>query len=229
MPRSFGALLPVLGVVVYVAASGVHGGERADDLPTVLPQYAANEAWLLSHAGQLLGMLLLLVGWATWLAGAPQRGRPAVATAARAVLALAAAVYTVNQAVDGVAVRHVAQAYVDSPTQLRPTSLLVADAVRHVEIGLTSSFQALIGAALVLTAVAVHRDRPWFAVLSVVVGASWFVLATDVARNGFANTAPTSVAALGLVVWVVALTVVASSSRRARRTSDGERSAARAT
>jgi hypothetical protein len=202
-------VLPALGVVVYFLASGLHGGEQAHDLPAVLPQYAANELWLLSHAGQLLGMLLLLAGWATSLGWSSQR-RPAVASAARAVLALAAAVYMVNQAVDGVAVRHVAQAYVSSTTRLRPTSLMVADAVRHVEIGLTSSFQALIAAALTLTAVAVYADRRWFAVLSSAVVVAWLALATDVATNGFANSAPTSVAALGLVAWVVCLTIATS-------------------
>jgi hypothetical protein len=136
--------------------------------------------------------------------------------AARAVLALAAAVYAVNQAVDGLAVQHVAQTYVDAPPQQQPVALVVADAVRHVEIGLTSAFQLLIGVALALTAVAVHAERRWFAVLSATVAGSWLVLAVDVATNGFANTAPTSVAALGLVTWVVWLTVATSSRHRAR-------------
>lgn len=197
--------------MVYAGASSVHGGEQADDLPAVLPQYAANELWLLSHAGQLLGMLLLVAGWATSLTRLARTG--IAVTAARAVLSLAAAAYTVNQAVDGVAVQHVAQAYVDGPAPQRPVALLVADAVRHVEIGLTSGFQALIGAALVLTAVAVGFGRRWFAALSAAVGAGWLVLAGDVATNGFANAAPTSMAALGLVTWVVCLTVATSSGR----------------
>ena len=213
-PHGLHRSLPVAGVVVYLLASGLHGGEQADDLPAVLPQYAANDLWLLSHAGQLLGMLLLLAGWATSLTWLSKR--PSTVTRARVVLLLAAAVYTINQAVDGVAVQHVAQVYVGSPAQQQPTALLVADAVRHVEIGLTSTFQLLIGVALALTAVAVHAERRWFAVLSATVAGSWLVLAVDVATNGFANTAPTSVAALGLVTWVVWLTVATSSRHRAR-------------
>jgi hypothetical protein len=194
---------------VYLVASAFHGGEQADDLPAVLPQYAANELWLPSHAGQLLGMLLLLAGWAVALTRLSRRR--SAAARARVVLLLAAAVYTTNQAVDGVAVQHVAQAYVDSAEQ-QPTTLLVADAVRHVEIGLTSTFQLLLGVALVLTALACTPR--WFAVLSGVVGLSWLVLATDVARNGFANTGPTSVAALGLVIWVVGLVAAQRSASR---------------
>jgi hypothetical protein len=154
-------------------------------------------------------MLLLLAGWAaalTWLSR-----RRSAATRVRVVLLLAAAVYTVNQAVDGIAVQHVAQAYVDSTAQQQPTALLLADAVRHVEIGLTATFQVLLGVALVLTALA--GARRWFAGLSGVVGLSWVVLAADVARNGFANTGPTSVAALGLVLWVVGLLVLGRSAR----------------
>jgi hypothetical protein len=198
-------VLPLLGVVVYGVASGLHGGEQADDLPAVLPQYAANQLWLVSHAGQLIGMLMLLAGWVAWLRRSPQRGP---ATAGRAALALAAAIYTVNQAVDGIAIQHVAQAYDTSPPALQPTALLVADAVRHVEIGLTSSFQALVAVALVLTAFDMRVERRWFAVLSAAVGVSWLVLAAEVARNGFANPTPTSIAALALVAWVVALTLV---------------------
>jgi hypothetical protein len=210
-------VLAPLGVVVYFVASALHGGEQAGDLPAVLPQYATNELWLLSHAGQLLGMLLLLAGWAaalTWLSR-----RRSAATRVRVVLLLAAAVYTVNQAVDGIAVQHVARAYVDSPAQQQSTSLLIAHAVRHVEIGLTSTFQMLLGVALVLTALA--GMRRWFAGLSGVVGLSWLVLATDVAHNGFANTGPTTVAALGLVLWVVSLVVLGRSARRESSTAEG--------
>jgi sirohydrochlorin ferrochelatase len=76
---------------VYFVASALHGGEQADDLPAVLPQYAANELWLVSHTGQLLGMLLLLAGWAaalTWLSQ-----RRSAATRVRVVLLLAAEGY----------------------------------------------------------------------------------------------------------------------------------------
>lgn len=222
-----GGLLPAAGVVVYVAASAPHGGAQPDDLPAVLPQYAANGLWLLSHAGQLLGMLLMLAGWAALLSRLSRLStRPALAapaaTGARWVLALAAAVFTVNQAVDGVAIRHVAQVYVDSPAQLRPASLLVADAVRHVEIGLTSGFQALVGTGLLLTAAAVLAVERWFAALCAAVGAGWLVLAVDVASNGFEHPALTSVAALGLIAWVVGLTVVAATARGGRRPASGD-------
>jgi hypothetical protein len=155
-------------------------------------------------------MLLLLAGWAaalTWLS--QRRSRT---DHVRVVLLLAAAVYIINQAVDGVAVQHVAQAYVDSTAQQQPTTLLIADAVRHVEIGLTSTFQALIGAALALTALTVAAQRRWFAALSAAVALTWLVLAADVARNGFANSGPTSVAAFGLVLWVFGLTVLGRSA-----------------
>jgi hypothetical protein len=215
-------VLAPLGVVVYLVSSAFHGGEQADDLPAVLPQYAANQLWLVSHAGQLLGMLLLLAGWATSLTWLSKR--PSTVTRARVVLLLAAAVYTINQAVDGVAVQHVAQVYVGSPAQQQPTALLVADAVRHVEIGLTGAFQALLGVALLLTAVAVAGGQRWFAGLSAVVAAGWLVLAADVARNGFANTGPTSVAALGLVVWVVGLLVLGRSAGQRSSTLEGDSS-----
>jgi hypothetical protein len=130
------------------------------------------------------------------------------------VTGLAAATYVVNQAIDGVAVRHVAQAYVASPEAQRPNALLVADAVRHLEIGSTSAFQALLGSALLLTAVALRRASAPLAGLSAIVGVGWLVLAADVAENGFANPGPTGLAALGLVSWAVASTVVAASSLR---------------
>ena len=60
--------------------------------------------------------------------------------------------------------------------------------------------------------------------LSAAVAVSCLVLAMEVARNGFANPTPTSVAALALAVWVVALTLVSrqggEAGRRACR-SDG--------
>lgn len=64
--------------------------------------------------------------------------------------------------------------------------------------------------ALLLTAVAIGSAVRWFAGLSAAVGAGWLALSGDTAANGFANPAPVSLAALGLIVWVVALTVLAA-------------------
>src|SRR6266511_4033275 len=59
-----GAISIVLSMLInLIATLGFHGGTPPEDLAAVLPQFAANDAWILIHLVQFGADVLLLVGF----------------------------------------------------------------------------------------------------------------------------------------------------------------------
>lgn len=147
-----GAVPGVLGLLVYFVADVLHDGHDPAHLETVLPEYASNADWLAVHLGQFGGIALLTVAMIS-VAASFVRERPSsvVGRLVPGAALVTLAVHAVDQAVDGIATKFVAQAYVDASADERAAQvLLVADAVRHIEIGLTGMFQLLLGLTLAL-------------------------------------------------------------------------------
>lgn len=129
-----------------------------------------------------------------------------------AVALVAQAIYACNQAVDGVAIKFVAQAWVNAPLAERADALRLADAVRHIEIGTSSLWvlnraivQILFGAAILFSR-SYPRLLGW---ASIAIGAGLLAGAFDLAINGFAFAG-----VLGLVgmtasslsgLWIIAM------------------------
>jgi hypothetical protein len=72
---------------------------------------------------------------------------------------VATALYAVNQAVDGIAIKFVADEWVSAPAAENADALRVAEAVRHIEIGLSSFAELTLGAALLLYGLADRAER----------------------------------------------------------------------
>jgi hypothetical protein len=218
-----GAAAGVLGVAVFFVATALHGGHDPGDLQAVLPEYAAKRGWLAVHLGQFAGVALM-TGALVVLAHSLLADRPASAALARlgaGAAAVALAVYAATQAVDGVAIRFVADAWVDAAAPDKPGALLVAQAVRHVELGLTSLFELTLGVALVLLGLAVAgsgsasrspgRTWPaWLGWAAVALGVGWAAVAVALAAGGFdvAVSVPAMVVTYLLGLWVLAVAAV---------------------
>jgi hypothetical protein len=88
--------------------------------------------------------------------------------------------------------------------------LRVAEAVRHIEIGLTSFAEFTWGVALLLFGAAIVMSLiypAWMGWAAIVVGCTWVGVGLLVAHNGFADIVPTMVATGLLGVWLIALAV----------------------
>ena len=150
-----GAGSAVAGIVVTVVASRFHGGTDPADLQTVLPQYAANPHWKAAHLGQFLGFLLIVSSLIILL-----RHIKAIADSLSALLGIvvatiSAATFAANHAVDGVAIRYVAENWVNAPPDGKLAALNLAQAVRHIEQGLSALVAINLGIALLLSGVAI--------------------------------------------------------------------------
>jgi hypothetical protein len=123
---------------------------------------------------------------------------------------VATALYAVNQAVDGVAVKFVADEWVSAPAAEKADALRVAEAVRHIEIGLSSFVELMLGAALLLYGLAIAFSDvypKWLGWAAAAVGVGWIVLGLLVAHNGFTQVPLTMLVSALLSLWVVVLAV----------------------
>ena len=125
---------------------------------------------------------------------------------------VAISVYAANQAVDGIAIKFVAEEWLSAPLSEKEVALRVAEAVRHIEIGLTSLTVLVLGVAFILYGVAIELNRVyprWLGWLTVV-GGLWVGVGIFFACTGFSSLAITISQASGifLVVWPLALAVL---------------------
>lgn len=206
-----GAVSAILGVITIFVANAFHGGNHPDDLEIVLPQYAVNANWEVVHVGQFLGYALVFVALVALYRSIAEGRGAELARLGYVTAILATAIFAVNQAVDGVAVKYdVADEWVSASAAEKATALRVAEAVRHIEIGFSSFAELTLGAAHLLYGLAIGlsgaypRRLGWAAV---VVGIGWIVFGMLVVRKGFTQATLATVVSTLLALWVVVLGV----------------------
>jgi hypothetical protein len=211
-----GAVSIVLGVLLGLGVGFLHGGTPPDDLRAVLPQIAANDSWAVVHLAQFVGDVLVLFGFVALYRsitqGASTGASAALARMGIVVAVVAEGVYAINQAVDGIANKFVAQQWVSAAPADKADAFRLADAVRHIEIG-TSSFWLLCGGITLLffgLAIALGRAYPrLFGWAAVAVGVGMFANALNLAYNGFSFESPLGMVGLGatflLTLWSLIL------------------------
>jgi hypothetical protein len=209
------AVAAPLGIVVQFVATAFHGGHDPGDLPAVLPDYADNAGWLAVHLAQFAGVALATTAFVALARVLAEDRRQSAALARLGFVAavVALAVYAANQAVDGVAIKFVADTYVNAAPAERDDALLVAEAIRHVELGLTSLFELNLGTALVLFGLAMtwSATHPtWLGLVAVADGLGWVVVAVMLASRGFevSTSAPAVFVVYALGLWIIALAVL---------------------
>src|SRR5215467_3840283 len=154
-----GAGLAIAGIVVTVVASRFHGGTDPADLQTVLPQYAANPNWKAAHLGQLIGFLFIVGSLIILLRHLKNISDSVSALLAMVIAAISAATFAANHAVDGVAIRYVAENWVNAPPDGKLAAMNLAQAVRHIEQGLSALVALTLGIALLLSSLAILSTR----------------------------------------------------------------------
>ncbi len=208
-----GAVAIILGVIIFGVSGAFHGGHQPHDLVVTLPQYATNANWTVVHLGQFLGRLLVVGGLVGLYRSITLGPGAALAQLGFVAAVVAISVYAANQAVDGIAIKFVAEEWVNAPAAEKDVAFRVAEAVRHIEIGLTSLTVLIMGVAFILYGAAIELSRVyprWLGWLTVVGGVLWVVVSIFYAYTGFSPLAITinQVAGYVLLVWALALAVL---------------------
>jgi hypothetical protein len=190
------AVLMVLGAASQVPLGLLHPHHaQPNDSQAAFAEYAQSHDWVPVHLGQYVGAVLVTIGLVTLAltharrAGvAGQLGRIAAITAV-----VSAAVFAVQMAVDGVALKAAVEHWASASSDQRAGAFAVADAVRSVEKGLSALFHLNNGLTLLalgLAAMTLRSSRilGWLGSLA---GVAFLVEALLTAETGFSPRAST--------------------------------------
>jgi hypothetical protein len=133
----------LLGATAQVPLAVLHPHQaQPNDSQEAFAEYAASHDWVLVHLAQYLGSLLITIGLvsvAVTLAQRPgitgQLGRIAAVTAV-----VSTAVFAVQMAVDGVALKAAVEHWATAPPARRVAAYDIADSIRSLEKGLSALF-----------------------------------------------------------------------------------------
>ena len=186
-----GATCAIAGAALLCAGTYLHPMEANPNEPVAaFTEYAADDFWVFSHLMQLAGvasMVAALLCLTTVLEVRRGSGIARVAAGgAIASLALAAAL----QAVDGIALKNMVDAWAAAPASQKGEVFHAAFAVRQIEVGLASMAILSFGLTTTLYGVALIGARiypTWFAALAMVSGIPMIASGVVMAYSGFSG------------------------------------------
>ena len=209
-----GSISAIGGAVLLAAGTYMHPlGTDPNDALSAFAEYAADDLWIVSHLTQFLGVALMMSAFA--LLSQRMEDGPA---AEWAHLGMAAAIGTlalsaVLQAVDGVALKVLVNAWAAGTESEKPARFQTAFAVRQVEIGLASYASMLSGITAVVYSIALVVDGrfpKWLGALGIAGALALIVAGVAMAYTGFSELAmainmPSSIL---LLIWMISLGAV---------------------
>jgi hypothetical protein len=190
------AVLGVLGVVLVGVMEGYLHPSRAhpNNSPAAFREYAASGSFTSIHIADFVGTMCIVVALVALYRSVARQGGWARALGTVGVVAavVVTAVFAVQMAVEGVALKSAVDHWVSAPVEQKPVAFRVADGIRDIEKGLSGFFQiangfALLGLGL---AVAVSRGHPrWLGWVGAVAGLGALSGGWTTAHTGFSMSA----------------------------------------
>ena len=203
----------IVGAVLLSVGTYLHPMGADPSMPlAAFTEYAADRHWVASHLMQLLGIVSMMA--ALVLLSRRMMDGPAAEwatlgmTGAVASLAVASAL----QAVDGVALKVMVDAWVATAEPGKAALFQGAFGVRQIEVGLASIASLLLGLTASTYGVALlidHRFPRWLGALAIVGGAPTAIAGVVIGRTGFSNLAMAINMPSGslLILWMIVLGV----------------------
>jgi hypothetical protein len=209
-----GATCAIAGSVLLLVGTYLHPAKaNPNQAVAAFTEYAADELWLASHLMQLAGVALIVAALLFLTKELQMRGRIDWSHVAAAGAIASLAVATVLQAVDGIALKAMVDAWAAAPAAEKQVAFHAAFAVRQVEIGLASTLSLLFGVTVTVYGVALlgdHTYPKWSGGLAIVGGVPTTIAGVVMAYTGFSELAMaiTMPASLVLVIWMLTLGVL---------------------
>jgi hypothetical protein len=205
------AILAIGGAIGLLVGTMLHPMSADPNVPlAAFTEYAADRHWVASHLLQLLGvglMVAALVLISQRMAGGPAN-ELAILGAGGAIASLA--VTAALQAVDGIALKAMVNAWSIAPDQTKEMMFYATVAVRQIEIGLASMMSLLFGITVVIYGRAMVIDPgfpQWLGYWAIGGGGSIAFAGIVMAYTGFSALAMTvsMPASFLLLGWMVML------------------------
>ena len=188
-----GATCAIAGSVLLFIGTYLHPqGADPNQAVAAFTEYAADRLWIASHLTQLAGVSLMMAAllfWAQQLETGRATGwtRIAVAGAITTV-----AVGTALQAVDGIALKVMVDAWAAAPPAQKESAFHAAFAVRQIEIGFASMLCLSLGLTATVYGAALlvdHTYPNWVGGLAIMGGVPTMVAGVAMAYTGFSGLA----------------------------------------
>jgi hypothetical protein len=209
-----GATCAIAGSVLLLVGTYLHPAKaNPNQAVAAFTEYAADELWLASHLMQLAGVALIVAALLFLTKELQMRGRIDWSRVAAAGAIASLAVATVLQAVDGIALKAMVDAWAAAPAAEKPVAFHAAFAVRQVEIGLASTLSLLFGVTATVYGVALLGDHTYPKLsggLAIVGGVPTTIAGVVMAYTGFSELAMaiTMPASSVLLIWMLTLGVL---------------------
>jgi hypothetical protein len=190
-----GATVGIVGVVLQVVMDRLHPHQvDPNNSAAVFREYAESHDWTWVHIGQFAGTLFIILAL---IALARSLSRQSGVAGALGIVGtvtgvLVTAVFAVQMAVDGVALKAAIDVWAGASAADQASAFQVAESVRWTEKGLGGFFQMLEGATLVTLglSIALGRRYPkWLGWVGVVAGLATTAGGTVTAHTGFSAAA----------------------------------------
>ncbi len=199
-----GSLLLLLGTYLHPMPAD------PNDALTAFTEYAADRLWVASHLTQLAGVGLILAALMLLAQQLETESGVGLSRIAAGGAIASLAVATALQAVDGVALKAMVDAWAAAPATQREVAFHAAFAVRQVEVGLASTLSLLFGLTVITYGVALlgnHTYPKWTGVIAIGGGVPMAVAGVVMAYAGFSATAMAinMPASSILLIWMLTL------------------------
>lgn len=204
----------IAGVILLFVGTYLHPlGADPNDAVAAFTEYAADPVWITSHLLQLVGVIFLVVALLFFTQELECAGGKGWARIAAGGAIASLGVAAVLQAVDGVALKHMVDAWVVAQASQKEVTFQAALAVRQIEIGLASMGNLLFGLTAICYGMALVVDGTypkWMAGLAIVGGVATTIAGGIIAYSGFSGPAMaiSMPASSILLIWMLSLGVL---------------------
>lgn len=186
--------LILLGAAGQVPLGILHPHQaQPNDSRAAFIEYASADSWAEVHLGQYVGALLVAFGLVALAVTMAQRPGAAgqLARFAGVTAVVSAAVFAVQMAVDGVALKAAVEQWTSAPAGQQAPAYGVAEVIRSLEKGLSALFHLNNGIALVAlgSAVLVSQQSRALGLLGLAAGVGFLATSVVTARTGFSPEA----------------------------------------
>jgi len=212
----FVAIAAISGALLLFVGTAFHPMQADPNRPLgAFSEYAADRHWVASHLTQLAGVALMVAALVTLSRKMADGPADWLATLAAAGAIASIATAAVLQAVDGVALKAMVNAWAAAPVQEKDALFQAAFAVRQIEIGLASITSLLFGVTAALYGSALLTDPrfpKWLGLSALLGGVPTAIAGVVIAYTGFSGLAMdinlwssslllSWMVALGISVW----------------------------
>ena len=206
-----GATCAIGGAALLLIGTYLHPmGADPNDPAAAFAEYAGDRLWVASHLVQLAGVAAMVAALLFLTGQLDARRRSSVVRIATAGAIVSLALAAALQAVDGIALKSMVDAWAAAPESEKQGMFQATFAVRQIEIGLASMLSLSLGLTMTLYGIALLGNETypkWFAGLAIAGGVPTMVAGVVMAYTGFSGLAmainmPANVL---LLLWMLAL------------------------